>query len=179
MYGFHKTEREISLSNIVMNCLPPSILINFLSPGGFQCARLGSFSALIMNPSICLYNAAAPLDRSSCLGLLRGAWTLTSFRLFFHFKQSVFTVDPLNDESWSCELSSGFRAANCSFNLSQIRRKLRPPQEQSLPYISYIQSPPPLLQLTGASRDSGSIDVSRTQHMCMQGRGDDFRKNPS
>lgn len=153
---------------MVMNCLPPSILINFLSPGGFRCARLGSFSALIMNPSICLYNAAAPLDRTSSLGLLRGAWTLTSFCFIFYFKQSVPTVDPLNNESWSCEL---FRAANRSFNLSQIRRKLHPPQERSLPYTSRIQSPPPLLQLTGASRDSGSIEVSRIQHMCMQGCG--------
>lgn len=150
---------------------PPPFWLISSALGGFQCARLGSFSALIMNPSICLYNAAAPLDRSSSLGLLRGARTLTSLRLIIHFKQSVPTVHPVNDESWSWELSMGFWAANRSFNLNQIRRKLHPPQEQSLPYTSYIQSPPPLLQLTEASRDSGSIEVSRIQHMCMQGCG--------
>lgn len=63
--------------------LPISILNNFLSPGGFHCALLGSFSALIMNPSICLYKAR----RCGSVGqvwLSRTAVAYPRWRLFVH-----------------------------------------------------------------------------------------------
>lgn len=143
---------------------PISILNNFLSPGGFHCALLGSFSALIMNPSICLYKA-----RLRWTGLVvsdrRGVPTVVSFRFIFAVNGRflrfwwVLIMWPLN----------AFWATNCSYNLSQIT----PAAPRATPPLHLLYGhPPPLLQLPGASRDSGSVHVSRNAtYMCLVCRG--------
>lgn len=149
-----------------MNCYPPpiSILNNFLSPGGFTAPSLAhSPLSLWIQAFVYTKLGCGSLDRSSCLGPS------------FYFISAVngrflrFFLWPMSPDhvTFECVLS------NKLLLQSGPDKEEAPAAPRATPPLHILYGlPPPLLQLPGASRDSGSMHVSwNATYMCLACRG--------